>query len=43
MVILNLEDLDRETVEMTMGTLIKDADDLERFRNEAIDEIMSKM
>lgn len=43
MVILNLDDLDRETVEMTMGTLIKDADDLERFRNEAIDEIMSKM
>ena len=43
MVILNLDHLDRETVEMTMGTLIKDADDLERFRNEAIDEIMSKM
>ncbi len=43
MVILHLDHLDHETVERTLGTLIKDADDLERFRREAIDEIIAKI
>ena len=43
MLILNLDHLDREAVVKTLGTLIKDADDMERFRRETIDEIMSKM
>ncbi len=43
MVVLHLDHLDRETVERTLGTFIKDADDLERFRREAIDEIIAKI
>ena len=43
MVILNLDHLDRQTVEQTVGALVKDADDLQRFRREVIDEILSKM
>ena len=43
MVVLHLDHLDHETVERTLGTLIKDADDLERFRREAIDEIIAKI
>ena len=43
MVVLHLDHLDRETVERTLGTIIKDADDLERFRREAIDEIIAKI
>ncbi len=43
MVVLHLDRLDHETVERTLGTLIKDADDLERFRREAIDEIIAKI
>ena len=43
MVVLHLDHLDHDTVERTLGAIIKDADDLERFRREAIDEIISKM
>ena len=41
MVILHLDHLDREAVEQTLGALIKDVDDLERFRREGIDAILS--
>ena len=43
MVILSLDRLDRDNVERTLGALIKDADDLDRFRESAIDEIISRM
>ncbi len=43
MVLLHLDHLDHETVEKTLGALIKDADDLERFRTEAIDEILKRI
>ena len=43
MVVLHFDHLDRDTIEQTLGTLIKDADDLDLFRREAIAEIMSKM
>ena len=40
MVILHYDHLDRESVERTLGTLVKDADDLDRFREESIDRII---
>ena len=43
MVLLSLDSLDRDNVERTLGALIKDADDLDRFRESAIDEIMSRI
>ncbi len=43
MVALHIEHLDREAVERTLGAIIKDADDLERFRAEAVDEILSRI
>jgi MoxR-like ATPase len=43
MVVLHLDHLDREAVERSLGALVKDADDLERFRAETIDEILSKI
>lgn len=43
MVVLHLDRLDRDAVERTLGTLIKDADDLEMFRQKAIEEILSKI
>ncbi len=43
MTVLHIDHLDHNTIEQTLGALVKDADDLERFRREAIDEIMSKM
>ena len=43
MVILHMDHLDSEAVERTLGAIIKDADDLERFRRETIDEILSKI
>ena len=43
MVVLHLDHLDRETVEQTMGALIKDADDLERFRDEGLDALLAKV
>ena len=42
MVLLNHDSLDRESVEQTLGALIKDADDMERFRSGALDAILSK-
>ena len=41
MVILHYDHLDRDVVEQTLGALVKDADDLDRFRDEAIDRIMA--
>jgi MoxR-like ATPase len=43
MVILHYDHLDHDTIEQTLGALIKDADDLEQFRQRAIDEILSKI
>ena len=43
MVALHLERLDREAVEMTLGTIVKDADDLERFRRGLMDEILDRI
>lgn len=43
MVVLHMDHLDHDAVERTLGALIKDADDMERFRNNAIDEILSKI
>ena len=43
MLVLHLDNLDHETVQRTLGALIKDADDLERFRAEAIEEMLSKI
>ena len=40
MVILHYDSLDKEAAERTLGALVKDADDLDRFRNETIDKIM---
>ena len=40
MVILHFDHLDPEAVRRTLGALIKDADDLELFRTEAIEQIM---
>ena len=41
MLILHLDHLDRTAVEQTLGALIKDADDLETFRREGIEAILS--
>jgi hypothetical protein len=41
MVILHYDHLDRDSVRQTLGALVKDADDLDRFREEAIDRIMA--
>ena len=41
MVILHYNHLDRQAVEQTLGTLVKDADDLDRFREETIDRIIA--
>ena len=43
MVILHMDHLDSAAVERTLGAIIKDADDLERFRRGTIDEILSKI
>lgn len=40
MIILHYDHLDPTIVARTLGVLIKDADDLERFRTEAIEQIM---
>lgn len=42
MMIMSYEEIDRETVENTLGALIKDADDMEVFRTMEMDEILSK-
>ena len=41
MVILHYDHLDRDAVRQTLGALVKDADDLDRFRDEAIDRIIA--
>ena len=41
MVILHYDHLDQDAVRQTLGALVKDADDLDRFRAEAIDKIMA--
>ena len=41
MVILHYDHLDNDAVRQTLGALVKDADDLDRFREEAIDRIMA--
>ena len=43
MVVLHMDHLDHDAVERTLGALVKDADGLERFRRETIDEILSKI
>ncbi|MBM3944136.1 MAG: MoxR family ATPase [SAR202 cluster bacterium] len=43
MVVLHHDHLDRETVEQTLGAIIKDAEDIERFREKALDEILAKV
>ena len=41
MVILHYDHIDKRAVEQTLGALIKDADDLDRFREETIDRIIA--
>ena len=43
MLVLHLDHLDHQSVERTLGALIKDADDLERFRREGIDAILQTL
>ena len=42
-VILHREHLDRETVEQTLGCLVKDADDLRQFREAPLDEMLARV
>ena len=41
MVVLHRDHLDRETLDQTMGALIKDADDLERLGGDTIDRLLA--
>ncbi len=41
MMIMSYESIDREAVEVTVGALLKDADDLEDFRSGALDKILA--
>ena len=43
MVVLHRSHLDRDTVEGTLGCLVKYAEDLQRFRGGALDEVLSKV
>ena len=43
MVMLHHQHLDRETVEQTLGCLVKDADDLRRLRGGILDELLGKI
>ena len=40
MILLNYDNLEPDIIAQTLGALVKDADDLERFRTEAIEHIM---
>jgi MoxR-like ATPase len=40
MILLNYDHLEPDIIAQTLGALVKDADDLERFRTEAIEHIM---
>jgi MoxR-like ATPase len=42
-VLLHREHLDRETVEQTLGCLVKDADDLRQFREASLDEMLARV
>ena len=42
MMIMSYESIDREAVEVTVGALLKDADDLEDFRSGALDKILAR-
>ena len=39
---LHHQHLDRETVEQTLGCLVKDADDLQRLRGGILDELLGE-
>lgn len=41
MVVLHYDHLDRAAVEQTLGALLKDADDLDRFREDTIDQLIA--
>ena len=41
--VLHRDHLDRETVEQTLGCLVKDADDLQQLRGGVLDELLSKV
>jgi len=41
--LLHREHLDRETVEQTLGCLVKDADDLRQFREASLDEMLARV
>jgi MoxR-like ATPase len=43
MVVLHHDHLDKETVEQTLGAIIKDSEDMERFRAEALDALLAKV
>ena len=43
MIILHYDHLDPDIIAQTLGVLVKDADDLERFRTEAIEQIMKSV
>ena len=43
MVMLHHDHLDRDIVQETLGCLVKDADDLERLRSHALDELLAKV
>ncbi len=43
MMIMSYESIDREAVEVTVGALLKDADDLEEFRSGALDKILARV
>ena len=43
MVILHYDHLDRDTVESTLGCLVKDSEDLQRFRGSLLDELVREV
>ena len=43
MILLNYDNLEPDIIALTLGALVKDADDLERFRTEAIEHIMQSV
>ena len=43
MILLNYDNLEPDIIAQTLGALVKDADDLERFRTEAIEQIMQSV
>ena len=43
MMVMSYESIDREAVEVTVGALLKDADDLEDFRSGELDKILARV